>query len=103
MNNVIYQKYIVFIFIYFLTFSLEAFPGDHEGYTCGGFRSTNCTYDSSTGLTTSPMSGNPPGINQTCGSKIHDPYHFTMFGDSLTDFVDYYGLSQGLLNTLEAK
>jgi len=87
--------FILIIFIFAgIQDSLSSFPGDRkEGYTCPAFRSQKCKVQD--GNPSEPdfpkMPGNPPGINESCGSDsqndnknpIHDPdHHFSMFGDS---------------------
>ena len=97
MKNIILNIFTIIIVM--INFNgLYSFPGDHEGYSCAGWKSSDCAYDPETGLASKPQSD----INPTCGNDsvygqnpIHNPdYHFTMFGDSLTDFVHDYGFFQ---------
>ena len=103
MKNLIINLFIILSCVPFG--NIFGFPGDHEGYSCPGFRSENCLVDDNDVSKPAIPYLDPtnPSINPACGADlehnpsnpIHNPdYHFTMFGDSLTDFVHDYGFFQ---------
>lgn len=82
------KKILIIVFIFTLSgiVSSEVFAfGVHESYTCPAYRTTDCK------LTDPPIEDDP--INQTCADQgQHPDYDITIWGDSLTELVSFYGL-----------